>query len=96
MLRIISEEEMQERTAALIKAVPNEKREVIAQEIRRYADDMDRRHSQLADLLEKHLGQGAKVVLKEMNKHEFAWERNVADRIEGKTGRPAHACGTFP
>ncbi len=85
MLRVISEEEMEKRTAALIKAVPEEKREVVAREIRRYAEDMDRRHSQLAESLEKHLGKGAEVVLKEMNKPNFEWDRNVADRVEGKT-----------
>ena len=75
-MRGIPEEEMVKRTAALIKAVPEEKREVVAREIRRYAEEMDRRHSQLADLLEKHLGKGAKVVLKEMNKPNFEWDRN--------------------
>ena len=82
MLRVISEEEMEKRTAALTTAVPKRKREVVAQEIRRYAEDMDRRYSELADCLEKHLGKGAEVVLKEMNKPKFEWDRSVADRIE--------------
>jgi hypothetical protein len=85
MLRIISEEEMEKRTAALTKAVPERKREVVAQEIRPYAEEMDRRYCQLADCLEKHVGKGAEVVLKEMNKPKFEWDRSVAARIERKT-----------
>jgi len=84
-LRVISEEEMEERTVALTKAVPERKREVVAQQIRQYAEDMDRRYSELAGCLQKQLGKKAAVVLKEMNKPDFEWDRDVAARIEGKT-----------
>jgi hypothetical protein len=84
MLRVIPEGEMRRRTEALLAAIPEPRREAVAREIRRYAHDMDERYQQLGALLSQQLGEGAEIVIKEMNKPNFDWDRTVADRIEGK------------
>ena len=75
-MRVISKEEMQRRTRRLLDAIPQSKRDVVAEEIRRYVE--------LRGSLAKCLGEGADVVLRKMNKANFDWDRSLADRVEAR------------
>jgi hypothetical protein len=84
MLRLIPKEEIRARTEAMRRAIPADQRASVADEIRRYADDMDARYRQITDSLIRRFGPDAQAVIKELNRHDFRWERDVADRLEAK------------
>jgi len=84
MLRVIPQEEIRARTEAMRRAIPEHERASVADEIRRYADDMDARYRQITESLTRRFGPDAHAVIKELNRHDFRWERDVADRLEAK------------
>lgn len=85
MLRVIPKEEMRARTRAMREAVPAEKRQAAAEAIRRYAQDVEGRYRRLAEHLRDSFGdEAADVLMKEVNRRDLRWERDVADRLEGK------------
>jgi len=85
MLLPIPKAELRARTRAMRRAIPADQRASVADEIRRYADDMEARYRQLTDSLTQRFGPAAQAVIKELNRPDFNWERSVADRLEGKT-----------
>ena len=92
MLRVIPKEEIRARTEAMHQAIPETDRASVADDIRKYADDMESRYQQLTHSLRERFGSNAETIIKELNRADFKWERTVADRLEDKAddlgGRP--------
>ena len=86
MLRAIPKQQIRARTEAMRRTIPEDQRAAVADEIRRYADDTESLYRQITVSLRARFGEDAEVVVKELNRHECGWERDVADRLEGKKG----------
>lgn len=84
MLRVIPKEEIRARTEAMRRAIPEDQRAAVADEIRRYANDIESRYRQITESLRERFGGKVEVVIRELNRHECGWERDVADRLEGR------------
>ncbi len=83
MIKVIPKEEIARRTKAMKDAIPEGKRSFVADSIRQYASDMEYCYQQLCHCLKDSFGNEADVVIKEINHHNFDWERSVASRLEG-------------
>ncbi|GEM_PF-3177460 len=84
MLRVIPKEEIRARTEAMRRAIPEDQRAAVADEIRRYANGIESRYRQITESLRECFGDKAEAVIGELNRHECGWERDVADRLEGR------------
>lgn len=84
MLRVIPEAEIRARTDAMRRAIPEDQRAAVADEIRKYADDSESLYRHITESLRARFGDEAEAVIKELNRRECGWERDVADRLEGK------------
>jgi hypothetical protein len=84
MVRVIPKEEIRARTEAMRRAIPEDQRAAVADEIRRYANDIESCYRQITESLRERFGAKAEVVIRELNRHECGWERDVADRLEGR------------
>jgi len=83
MLHLITPEETREQTRALHEAVPEARRAEVAERIRRYADAVQREYDELSAFLTEQLGDGAAVVLRQINEPSVATDRDAADRLDG-------------
>ena len=85
MLRVIPKEEIRARTRAMRAAVPADKHHAAAKAIRDYAQDVEDCYRRLAEHLRDSFGdEAADVLTKEVNRKNLGWERDIADRLEGK------------
>jgi hypothetical protein len=85
MLQVIPKSEIRARTRAVRSAVPEDKHALAAQAIRDYARDVEDRYRRLDGFLRESFGdEAADVLMKEINRQKLDWERDVADRLEGK------------
>ena len=85
MLKVVPKEEVAKRTQAMRDAIPEDERLFVADSIREYAAGMESRYQQFCHSLRSSFGNQADIIIKEVNHHNFDWERYVASRIEGST-----------